>query len=192
MQPQLDSLRLGQKLEIITAHNNGRSLADLSSDQSVDESVIECILTQSSRLKKGTIKQSRRRHYQLGDKLRILHLLENRVGPTKLCAEFEISHSTIYRLEANREKLVAMDKNRVSVTVQRYLYANHPVIEQRVTEFVEFAREQRLPVSKTLIQERARMIARNLGLESFKASNGWFSRYLRRSNVQSSCNLHRK
>ena len=78
------------------------------------------------------------------------------------------------------------------MTVQRYLYAKHPVIEQRITEFVEFAREQRLPVSKTLIQERARMIARNLGLESFKASNGWFSRYLRRSNVQSSCNLHGK
>ena len=113
----------------------------------MDESVIECVLTQSPRLQKGTIKQSRRRHLQLGDKLRILHLLYNGFGPTELCAEFEISHSTTYRPKASREKSIAMDKNRVNVTLQRYLYTKHPVIEQRVTEFVEFAREQRLPVS---------------------------------------------
>ena len=182
MQPHRGPLTLAQKLEIITAHNNGSSLAGLSSDHSVDESVIECILTQSPR----------RRHLQLGNKLRLLHLLDIGFGPTELCAELEIFHSTIYRLNRNREKLVAMDKNRINVIEQRYLYAKQPVIEQYVTEFVEFARKQRLPVTETLIQERACMIAHNLGLEFFKVSNGWFSRYLRRSNVQSSCKLHGK
>ena len=55
----------------------------------MDELVIDSIQTQSPRLKKGTIKQYRRRHLQIGDKLRILHLLDNGVGPTKLCAEFK-------------------------------------------------------------------------------------------------------
>ena len=58
----------------------------------------------------------------------------------------------------------------MNITVQRYPYAKHSVVEQRVTEFVEFAIGQRLQVSKTLIQERDRMIAQSLGLDSFKAS----------------------
>ena len=117
MQPQQAALTLGQKLEIITAHKNGTSFPDLSSDHSVNESIIECVLIRSPRLKKGTIKEYRVRHLQLGDKMRVLHLLDNGVGPTELCAEFGIFHSTIYRLKANRKKLIAMDKNRVNFTV---------------------------------------------------------------------------
>ena len=64
MQPQRGPLTLSQKLQIISAHNNGRKFAELSSNNSMDESAIECILTRSARLKKGNIKQSRRRHLQ--------------------------------------------------------------------------------------------------------------------------------
>lgn len=100
----------------------------------MDKSVIECILTHSKISKKGTIKQSRSRHLQLGDKLPMIYLPDNGVGPTELCSEFKISRRIIFRLKADTEKLISIDKNRVNVIVQRHIHDKHPVIEQRATD----------------------------------------------------------
>ena len=77
-------------------------------------------------------------------------------------------------LKACKGKLITIDNNRVNAILQFYQYANHSLIEQYISEFAELTRDQRLPLSKTLIQERDRMIARNPGLKSFKALNGLF------------------
>lgn len=104
MQPQRGPLTLGQKLQIIITHNNGGLFGELSSEHSVDESVIGCVLTNPTRFKEGTIKQSRHRHLRLVDKLRKFYLLGNAVRPIESCAEFKVSQSIIYRMKANREK----------------------------------------------------------------------------------------
>ena len=103
MQSQRDCRTLGRKIQITTAHNNGRSLADSGSGHLVIESVNESVLTRSTRLEKGTNLQSRFRKLQLGDVLRLVHLLGNEVGPTELGAEFKLHHSRIYRLKASKK-----------------------------------------------------------------------------------------
>lgn len=49
-----------------------------------------------------------------------------------------------------------------------------------------------MPVSETLIQERAVMTSEMVGIKGFKASNGWPKLYLRRSAVEPSYKLRFK
>ena len=58
--------------------------------------------------------------------------------------------------------------------------------------FLEFSRSQRLPVSKTIKQQRARITADRLNISEFKGSDGYFNEFLRRNPVQKSMRLHGK
>ena len=86
----------------------------------------------------------------------------------------------------------AMDRNRVPICISGTLHAKYPALESRVTEFIEFASDQRMPVSMNLIQEHTKMTANITGITSFKASNGWLNQFLRRSTVQPSYKLSGK
>ena len=59
-------------------------------------------------------------------------------------------------------------------------------------EFLQFARSQRLPVSRTILQQRARITADRLNVPGFKASNGYIYRFLRRNPIQKSIRYHGK
>ena len=61
-----------------------------------------------------------------------------------------------------------MDKNHLYVIAQLCPYAKNPIIEKLAACFVEFARDQRLPFSKSLIPLRARTIVHALGLDKSK------------------------
>ncbi len=85
-------------------------------------------------------------------------------------------------------------------------------IDRQVLDFVKFVCSQRLPVSMSLIQKRARLSAESNGIiglsaesngiiglsaESngiigFKASRGWMQKFLRRTGTQKSLRLHGK
>ena len=92
----------------------------------------------------------------------------------------------------DREVISAMDRKRDPISTYGTLHAKHPALESRVTEFIEFARDQHMPASMHLIQERAKMTADIMGITSFKASNGWLNRFLHRLTVQPSYKLRGK
>ncbi len=69
------------------------------------------------------------------------------------------------------------------------LEAKYSALEKRVCEFVDFASDQGLPVSKSSIQERASMNVEEMNLIPFSASNGWFEKFLVRNNIQPSLRL---
>ena len=85
-----------------------------------------------------------------------------------------------------------MDKNRVSTSVKRTLYARYPTLDQQVIQFINFARSERLPVSMRLIQAQAKLAAENLDMTTVKASAGWLIRFLRCLSVQTSFKLRGK
>ena len=122
----------------------------------------------------------------------MLHILDTGVTPAEIQTKFDIHERTLQRIKRNREAISAMDRNRVPIYTSWTLQAKHPALESRVTEFIEFARDQRMPVSMHLIQERAKITADIMGITSFNAFNGWLNRFLRRSTVQTSYRLRGK
>ena len=55
-------------------------------------------------------------------------------------------------------------------------------LETKIDEWIVVQRAEGIAVSNAMIQEKARNIARNNGIESFKASNGWIEKFKRRFN----------
>ena len=70
------------------------------------------------------------------------------------------------------------------------LAVRYPAPEAKLENFVSFDRQLRLPVTRNLIQERARIAASTLGLSDFKTSKGYIERFIRRSQVKNSVHLH--
>ncbi len=65
-----------------------------------------------------------------------------------------------------------MDELKVALSIQQCLKLIYLALQKRICEFVQIAGDQRLPVSKSLIQERARMTAEEMNLIQLSASNG--------------------
>ena len=57
-------------------------------------------------------------------------------------------------------------------------------------KFVSYVRSLRLPVTRSLMQERARIVATSRGITEFKAGNGYIQRFLTRTNVKESTRLN--
>ena len=52
-----------------------------------------------------------------------------------------------------------------------------------VFEVVQLCRSESIPISGTLLKAKARMIASQLHIENFTASNGWLERFKKRYNI---------
>ena len=76
--------------------------------------------------------------------------------------------------------------------VRHALYTKFTPIDDGVVNFTNYVRSQRLPVTKSHLQECARQARINFNILEFKASNGWLQFFLRRSGVQSSFMFHGK
>ena len=59
-------------------------------------------------------------------------------------------------------------------------------------KFARWLRSQRMSVSLTTIQERARMVGQDSQVPDFKASIGWNNLFLKRNNVQLFVRLYLK
>ena len=192
MQPKRGQLTFGSQIRVLSAHSNGQSLAEILQEDEVDPMIIQGILARRPRLERAHTGRVQRRHLPLRDKLHILHSLDTGVSKRQLSHDFGTSPRTIGRIHNAREKLLAMDSNRVNLSVHRTLYPKYLEIENRVVDFISFARAQRLLVTMHFLQERARMTAESLQLDCFRASNGWLENFLRRTSVQQSFKLHGK
>ena len=130
---------------------------------------------------------------ELCDKIRLLDLIkehkQNLLLVVRICKVFR---RTIGRIWANRADLLEMEKNLLPSDVKRSLKPAFPEIEAEVKRFIQYARLQRLPVTKSQIQAMALKAARDNGNAQFKASNGWVEKFLRRARIQRSCELHGK
>ena len=79
--------------------------------------------------------------------------------------------------EKTKDTILRQEKLHVPHSVRRHLFAKHPEIDQELIEFMQFARSQRLPISRSLLQERNRMAATRHNVLNFKASNGYIEKF---------------
>ena len=74
-----------------------------------------------------------------------------------------------------------MEAQGTPVEVARVLKGRYSDVERDVLEFIGFVRNERLPVTLSLIQTRALLSAEVRQHNNFKASRGWVAKFLRRT-----------
>jgi len=109
------------------------------------------------------------------EKIKILKFLdENKLKKkTEIAAYFKIPTSTLSTLIKNRETI---EKNYDNGNSKKLKIRNsaYPKIEECVLKWFVQCRDQNIPVSGLMLQQKAEDFAKELDLNSeFKASNGW-------------------
>ena len=77
-----------------------------------------------------------------------------------------------------------------TLNAKKALFPRYLEVDAEIERFIDFERNQRLPVTRALIQQRAMIAAKNQGIVGFQASNGYVQKFLRRTRVHKSIRLH--
>ena len=123
------------------------------------QSVIHGVLDQKAQLKRTFTRNTEGQHLQLADKLCIIDMRSRGVTKKAIKDQFNISHRTIGRIEAVKDRPLSMDKNNVILSLQRCNARKYPETEECVIEFA---------ISMRLIRKRTRMTAESLNINSFE------------------------
>jgi len=77
----------------------------------------------------------------------------------------------------NKEKIVKAFEGGNNPSTQKLKSSGHENLDQATYKWFVKMREEGLPISGPVIKEKAAKYAVELGIDDFKASNGWFDRW---------------
>lgn len=121
-------------------------------------------------------------------------------GHQVVAQEYDVERSTITKVLAQKEKWLGVDDagmlaehNRAASSTgpiprasRKIRSSRYPVIESRLTSWLEAELGRGSTVDDAIVKERAKEISTNTGDKGFKASNGWLDAYKGRVGFQTS------
>ena len=185
-------LKLSQKLHVLRMVKAGIAPLGTRNEFGIEHDEVERIVRSEVKLLTMTTAESSPNNLTLGDKLRILHLLDVHRNKSQVSRICKVHRKTVKNIESKRAKLLASEENGIPLSVKRTLYAKYRAVEADVIDFIKYARSKLLSVTSTHIKARKLCAAAKLSIQKFSASNGWLEKFLRRSAIQRSFELHGK
>ncbi|XP_052130730.1 jerky protein homolog-like [Frankliniella occidentalis] len=128
--------------------------------------------------------RKKRVELKLEERVEIANRLEAGEKAWKLADAFDVSYDTIrrYRRQVRSTKqFLSTCRNKARKRTRKVKY---DVIDAKVHSWVLEKRAQGHILPGPLIQEKAVLLGESLGLETFKASNGWFQKFKKRHGVR--------
>lgn len=135
-----------------------------------------------------------RKSITLHVKLEVLRRFEEGEKLTQIARALGLATSTVASIRVNKEKIQASSQAATPVSAKQLTRCRGVVMghmERLLSLWIEEQKQQNLPVSTLLIQDKARRLFAQLQheqgdgaqAETFGASNGWFARFKARHNV---------
>ncbi|RVE52312.1 hypothetical protein evm_002950 [Chilo suppressalis] len=125
---------------------------------------------------------SARRSFSVKEKVEIISKLKNGGNNADLCREYKISHSTISSMWKNRDKILKCFESKSS-KIKRNRNPMHQDVENALLMWLKAQRSQNIPLSSSLLQEKANHFARLFGKKEFLCSQSWIYRFRQRNNI---------
>ena len=125
----------------------------------------------------------KRIRFSIAKKVEILDLFQRGNSRADICWTYAIAPSTLFDFIENETKNCAeFESNRDSKrrTVQFSPYHDH---EQAIIKWLQIVREQKIAISRPMVQEKALKFAKKMGLKDFAASGCWLDRFKKRENL---------
>jgi hypothetical protein len=145
--------------------------------------------------------KNRKNHQRipLSEQLNVIEKLESGICQAEIVRSLGLSKSTVSRIFQNSDKLKTIKatktvtlKSKVSNSRAKYPELDKLVYEWFVNIIHPSGRCKPLPLSRGIIQARAKKIAEQLDLNDFTASDGWFRGWRWRYEIGKSVRLHGK
>ena len=127
-------------------------------------------------------------HLPLNKKIELINDYNDVNGLTqhKLSEKYHVSLSSVCNiLKRKTEYLHDYETNQNQNIKRKFKNFDSIKLDEQVYEWFTHQRSKNIPISGTILQEKAREIAESLGdnLGSFKASNGWLEKFRKRHNI---------
>ena len=188
----MSDLHLSDKLHVIRMVDDGITPQAVANQFDVTVDKVLSIMQTRHTLESMDKSPSKRFNLSLGDKLRVIHMMDIHKNQTTVGRICKIHRRTVKNVLDKRESILSADIKGIPTNVKRPLKAKYLAVDNAVIDFINFARSQRLPVTSSHVQACALKAAKQHNIPSFSASNGWLHRFLRRSPVQPSFKFHGK
>ncbi len=116
-------------------------------------------------------------------KLKIIAQVDNGKKKIEVARAFNLPPSTLTSILKAKDKLLLKSKTSENLNVKKLRNCKHESIEKTVLAFIRQARAVNIPLSGTIVQEKARLYASKMGVADFRASGGWLAKLKRKHNL---------
>lgn len=128
--------------------------------------------------------QRTRQVLSMGEKLKIIKASESGKSRSQIHREFGLSNTTIYDILKCKEFIKAQCSAGLGSNIRRSRgVSRFPSIDKCLIKWIKQTQVKNIPLSGTLLQEKSKEIAIELGIKDFSASNGWLGRFKQRHNI---------
>ena len=111
------------------------------------------------------------------DKYEALKKLESGTAKKDVAAQYKVPANTLSTWRKNKDKIVKAFEGGDSHIQRKQRAGHHDAVDKTLYKWFKKVREEGVPISGGMLKEKASKYARELGIETFKASNGWFDRW---------------
>ncbi|KAH8009692.1 hypothetical protein HPB51_019003 [Rhipicephalus microplus] len=115
----------------------------------------------------------------LKEKLAAIQEVDAGVKKTEVALKYGITKSTLTTILKAKDKL-QNNASRFAPDRKRLREAAYPDLENAVLLWLKRARSSNLPINGPILREKAEELSLRLGIEDFKCSDGWISRFKER------------
>ena len=122
-------------------------------------------------------------HKTLREKCQALKDLEKGESNKDLAAKCNVPKNTLSTWVRTKEKLFDALKKGTNVKRQKLKSSNHELVDQAIFNCFLNMRSQNVPLSASMIQEKAVIFAKELSTKNFQAPDGWLQRWKERDNI---------
>ncbi|GFY15803.1 uncharacterized protein TNCV_1284481 [Trichonephila clavipes] len=117
----------------------------------------------------------------ISEKKKVIESVEEGERKVDVAKAFEILLSSLSTILKNKEKIFSASSSRV---IKRVSKGNFPCLEQCLISWMSQCREQNIPMGGSLLKEKAKAFAKEIGIE-FSASEGWLTNFKKRNGIDS-------
>lgn len=115
------------------------------------------------------------------EKQQIINAVASGCKQIDVSKRFNVPRSTITSILKNKDKITSQSSDS---KIKRFKTGDYPQLEDKVKQWFAQARNSNVPVGGNILREKARVFAEKMGIEDFRASDGWFDRFKKRHNIK--------
>ncbi|GFU88693.1 uncharacterized protein TNCV_4443701 [Trichonephila clavipes] len=115
----------------------------------------------------------------ISGKKKVIESVEEGERKVDVAKAFEIPLSSLSTVLKNKEKIFSASSSRVRKRISK---GNSPCLEQCLVSWMRQCRGQNIPMNGSLLKEKAKAFAKELGIE-FSASERWLSNFKKRNGI---------
>lgn len=128
---------------------------------------------------------SKRNDLSVQDKIKLLKRYDElpKTSQREAAIKLDVSQPFLCKLLKNRYDIEVSSTQNEQRGRKRKRSGQNNDVDQALKEWFFMAREKNLPISGPLLKTKAEELARIMNKTDFRATNGWFSRWLKRENI---------